>query len=443
LNYLPVITKSPHEELYIGYIQAIIRQPKACLMSLIDAFKSKEFGLDTSHEERRYLRNFKKYYIDPCGAKFTLDSSGYSFIKGQIHPLDIAKMIECYIEIVENEVEIFDYFLSLDFPKSILFKQFNTYENILKYNRISLHKTFEMIERHPVLSDRFFFIWHFRNRMLYDIWKRLYDELIEYGYADHIKCRAIGGMVGIKGATGIDFSPFIALAFRCLKDYLSAADFSHDFRLHMLGINSVSDRFLIAFLEKLFERYLQEYKINKIVILSLDSIAYNRNATYQSRNLKVYSFNGQNLDVFPSPLIVPDTIKEEVYFNRMLYDNFSNELDRLKNDVKFKNIYSVIPLNLYSILQQNEYFEYIVEKYKLVDILFDSKGMHGFIVDLEFVIDALRKLNSDIFTKAFIRSVRSGMTKTYRLHNWLVRNGSTYEELDEIIFEFIAMIGAD
>ena len=443
MKLIPVVKRTPTKESFTEYNQAIIRLSKSCLFSLIDAFSQKDFGLDTCFRTRSYLRYLRKKILDPFDAEFYWDSGGFSFIKGQIHRLDIVKMIECYTDIILKEEKLVDYFFSLDLPKSIKYSSFNTYDNLYRYNRISLSKTFHMIEKQPNLADRFFFIWQFRQRIQYEVWKRLYDDLVIKGYARYIRCRAIGGMVGIKGMTGINFSPFIALAYRCFKDYLTAENYNDDFRLHLLGVNTKSDRFLIAFLEKLFCRYLQSEGINKDAIMTYDSIAYNRNATYMSRNLKVYCFQDDEMDIYQSPLVLPDKIIREVYFTKRLYNNIGNEFDRLKNNRPFENIYSIFPLNLFSILQQDKYFEYIIEKFNIVGLLCESTGMQGFIMELENLLWKMLRLNPDILTKSFKRSVYSGMTKIYRVHNWYDSGAGAFEDLDDIIIEFISMIGAD
>ena len=43
-------------------------------------------------------------------------------------------------------------------------------------------------------------------------------------------------MVALRGITGIRFSPFIGMAYRCLLDYLDAGRFDQDFTLHFLGM---------------------------------------------------------------------------------------------------------------------------------------------------------------------------------------------------------------
>ena len=264
MKLIPVVTRSPINESYTEYIQAIVKQSRSCLFSLIDAYQQKDFGLDTCMRTRSYIRYLRKKILDPFDAQFYWDSGGFSFIKGQIHRLDIVKMLECYIDIITKEEKLVDFFFSLDLPKSFKYKTFNTYHNLYHYNRISLLKTFKMIEKQPQLTNKLFYIWQFRNRRIYEVWKHLHRDFTKSGHSKYIKCRAIGGMVGIKGMTGINFSPFIALAYRCFQDYLTAENYDQDFRLHLLGVNTKPDRFLIAFMEKLFSRYLHSQGINNL-----------------------------------------------------------------------------------------------------------------------------------------------------------------------------------
>jgi hypothetical protein len=99
-----------------------------------------------------------------------------------------------------------------------------------------------------------------------------------------IKYRAIGGMVGLRAIKKIFYSPFTGISFRCLDGYIKAGNFTHDFRLHYLGINIDYDRFQIAFLEELFNRYL---KGKSKAIHTYDSINYSRTAQMKVKNLEI------------------------------------------------------------------------------------------------------------------------------------------------------------
>ena len=69
---------------------------------------------------------------------------------------------------------------------------------------------------------------------------------------DYVVNYAAGGMVGLRGITQIDFSPFIAPMYRCLYEYINGNK-NFDFRFHALGVYIQHDRFFLWFLEDLFK----------------------------------------------------------------------------------------------------------------------------------------------------------------------------------------------
>jgi len=271
MKLIPVTHKIPLSSQYSDMLGCVINQSGAGLLSLIYAFEQLQFGLDTLYKHRMYQREFRKQILTPFNAKEYIDSGGYSFIKGQIHPDDIRKLITCYLHYMIEEMENYHRIFSLDLPISLKYKLYNTNENVRYYNRVSLLETFNVIDQIPQIADKFIFIWHFKTHDLYQIWCDLHHELISSGYGKHIKNRAIGGMVGIKGMTGIIFSPFIALAYRCFKDYVEAGMFQIPFQLHLLGVYTLPDRLIIAYMERVFERYLALESMNIDVTLTYDS----------------------------------------------------------------------------------------------------------------------------------------------------------------------------
>ena len=179
-----------------------------------------------------------------------------------------------------QEVNNYSYLFSLDIPSSIKYLELNKVDVIYEFNKRALLKLRGLIEIHPELKDKIYFVWHFKIAAQYQIWSRLYKEL---GLAEFISNRAIGGMVGLHGKTKTNFSPFTAISYRCLLDYLEAENFKNDFRLHFLGMYIGYDRFQIALLEKLFSRYLQD---SANVKMSYDSI----NAAHSTRMNSVKPF---------------------------------------------------------------------------------------------------------------------------------------------------------
>lgn len=442
MKFIPVTSKKPLFSIYSAIVGSIIKISGAGLFSLIEAFKHSQFGLDTLYSLRMYLKEFRKEIITPFNAREYIDSGGYSFIKGQIHPDDIRKLITCYLHFMIEEMINYYRIFSLDLPMSLEYKLYNTKEDVRYFNQISLLETFNVIDQIPQIADKFIFIWQFRTHNLYRIWCELHEELISLGYEKHIKNRAIGGMVGIKGMTGITFSPFIALAYRCFKDYVQAGMFQIPFRLHLLGVYTIPDRFIMACLERAFEGYLALEYINPGIEITYDSINYERQANFLSRELPSCSFQNGKLDIFPDIHQVPDHILQEVYYTNDLYLHVLDEIKRLTQNEDLDFSSSFVPMALYAHESMDRFMEYFVDKYELVDILFKSKSLITFIDNIEQALDQALRNEPQIFGKKFKTTAMDNFVKLYRLHRWWMQEGGKYSRLDPIIQEFIAIIGA-
>ena len=191
-----------------------------------------------------------------------IDSGGYSIIVGDVPVKHIMKFIGTYHEYQEKARNEYDYIMTLDIPLIIGDEEFNTKKNVQYFNHRSLSETKENLIRYPEIREKLYFVWQFKTKEQYDLWDVMYQDLELNNFVKH---RALGGMVGLRGLTGIRFSPFIANSFRCLLDHQESRISTTEFRLHYLGIYIKYDRFIIAFLEKLFQRYLGD---NHRVILS-------------------------------------------------------------------------------------------------------------------------------------------------------------------------------
>jgi hypothetical protein len=442
MKFIPVTHKIPLNSIYSAMLSSVIAQTGVGLFSLIEAFKQTRFGLDTLYNLRMYQKEFRKEIFTPFNAKEYIDSGGYSFIKGQIHPDDIRKLIGCYLHYMIEEMRNYHRIFSLDLPISLKYNLYNTKENVRYFNRVSLLETFNVIDQIPELAEKFIFIWQFRTHDLYRIWCELHDELIALGYGKYIKNRAIGGMVGIKGMTGIRFAPFIALAYRCFKDYVEAGMFQIPFRLHLLGIYTVPDRFTIAYLERVFDRYLALESVHSGAGFTYDSINYEQQANYLSRELQTCAFINGKLDIFPDISRVPDHILRQVYYNDDLYHHALDEIQRIRQNKKLAFVGSFLPMSLYAFNSMDRFMEHVIEQYGLVDILFKSTSYISYIQDIEKALDQLFKDDPKVFGKGFKATTMDNVVKLYRLHQWWTKEGQKYETLDPIIHEFISVIGA-
>ena len=245
---------------------AITRQTKNALYSLIGGLKQADFGLHTIEQVTADIRQFSKANTLPVGGKILTDSGGYSFLRGDIEPSLIQMLIDCYAVYFESEYETYEYIFSLDMPYSAKYLGFNNKNDIYSANERSLKSAIRVIESNQALQAKYYFVWHFKMASQFSMWNNLYNNL---DLGRYVRNHAIGGMVGLKRATGIRYSPFTAMSYHALNSYLKISFIGEEFRLHFLGIYSPQDRFHIAFLEALFQEYLAGIST---VAMSYDSI---------------------------------------------------------------------------------------------------------------------------------------------------------------------------
>jgi hypothetical protein len=268
----------------------------------------------------------------------------------------------------------------------------------------------------------------------YQIWSQLYGEL---GLDRVVKHRAIGGMVGVREMTKRAFSPFTPIAYRCLLDYLNAPETGSEFRLHFLGMYIPYDRFQIALLEALFSDYLRGISG---VELTYDSINYSHTA--RMNNIKaVYEFDQGELQSYSSILGVPEYVLRAVYgdSDRAL-EEIGEELDRKKRYQKLHNAAVFAPLNVYSNLMLDRYFEWIIRKYELVDVLRSSKSWTVLLGRIHPIFSDLKSLHGNVFTEQMRKSMQENLEITHLYDGWF-KECLDYESLNRRLAAFIGWLG--
>lgn len=201
-----------------------------------------------------------------------IDSGGFAFIRESFSVDQHKDMIGSYCYFLENHSNKFEYVFSLDFPFRKRDDSFNKDDALIKkVNLESLLASKRIISQRPQLLDKFYLVLQFLHGNQYEIWRELYKET---GLDQVVKNRALGGMVGIRANKRSTPSPFIAMAYRCLVDFMCSkhAASGGEFKLHFLGVYLIQDRFAILFLEKLFSAYLP----NIIIKFTYDSSAYSK-----------------------------------------------------------------------------------------------------------------------------------------------------------------------
>ena len=110
MQYVPVFSKGSANKNNMDFTNLITRLTGTGLYSLIEAFGSKDFGYDTTLKAARSIKDFHQKCMLPTNSKFYIDSSGYSFIKGDVARLRcVKKLIDCYHAYLDHQRDDFDY----------------------------------------------------------------------------------------------------------------------------------------------------------------------------------------------------------------------------------------------------------------------------------------------------------------------------------------------
>jgi hypothetical protein len=418
----------------------ITNQAREYLYSLIEGFQQKNFGLHTLERVAVKIERFKKIYSVTPENRLYADSGGYSILVGKVSGIDIRKLIKCYNAYVRQDYHIFDYIFSLDIAFSLKHQEINRRSFIYEANKESLTDLRGMLDGNDPLAKQVFFVWHWKMRSQYEIFKKLYDEL---ELSRFFLNRSIGGMVGMRKINRFSYSPFTPMVYRCLLDYIMAERFDDPFRLHFLGMYLMYDRFHIAFLEKLCKCYLSDLLgFDAGACFSYDSINFEHTARLD-KHLSIYHLteNDTMIECYKTVPEVPDHIIDNVYTDPKINEFVREEISRRQDDVRLKNSGSFGPLSVYSNICLDQFFEKIIDDYELVDLFFQYKSP----TPIKSIIgDRLADLQSKyptIFKPNMVKIIAENIVeKTHRYHRWF-RDKRDYETLDELIAGFIKDLG--
>jgi hypothetical protein len=421
LEYVHVINNTNPVSINETLEKAIYDHVNSSLHSLINGMKQKDFGICTISN---YTYDFEKYSVRFLpGKKKYVDSGGYSIIKGDVEPENVDCFIQCYNVFTEHGKDDYDYIFSLDISCSLKHNDLNKKQIIFELNKRALTEQLNLIEKDPLFKKKLFFVWQFKTESLYEIWKDLYNKLDLNNY---IQNRAIGGMVSLRKMTSINFSPFTGMAFKCFNDYLSAKNIENGFRLHFLGINLPYDRFHIAFLERLF-RVLSE---GQLIYHSYDSISYSHSAR-KSKNIKIYDFIDKNKMIeYENISKITENLLEKVYRDPLLKEFILEEIEKKVNYQFLKTTDSFIPLNIYSNLSLDSFFESIIDEYEMVDIVLNANSTA--VVEGKFskIINDLEKRYPNLFGKNMRKNIIENMEYTWTYCNLFQNYRNINDKLD-------------
>lgn len=179
------------------------------------------------------------------GAELMIDSGGFQIITGKITKNRILEFIECYHMVLEKYHDRIDKIFSLDINNFLM-----TAEDILEWNYKSTQMTIDLVQKHPELKNKVLFVLQNRNKRVFEIWRKLFIEKKAW---EHFDLYSIGGLVGLKKDTKVDFNHAVP-ATMWLLTYSKKYNFDIK-QMHWLGQSSKVVFIAMALLEKLYGIY--------------------------------------------------------------------------------------------------------------------------------------------------------------------------------------------
>jgi len=415
-----------------AYQTPIFEHSKTCLISLIHALSSGSFGIDTVNKGCHEIQKYKQKYLNEV-YPFILDSGGYSIIAGDVKYVDISKFIDGYLQGLELLKDDIDYVFSLDIPIFINDNDKNTINTIGMLNEYSLESSIKLLEKFPELIPKFSMVLQWKMPGQYYIWDTLYDNL---GLKNYIKNYAVGGLVGLLGiCPHIDFAPFIGPCYYWLYRYMEAGNYTRPLFIHILGQYHKSARFILFFLQELFTDYLKV--VNQTCVITFDTVNYSLSSMYKARvGIDIY----QNPENDTLRVIHSHELTEEILFKiyttpeslELFYNNWNNSKgDDLLTDTSF-----LIPAYIYSQVELDKYFHYIIKSKELIRRFRRRDNLNE---NNKFkTVEVIRQLSPylNFLTSNFKKSIQSSLSIIYSFHNNAI-NGFNKKVLDEQMKDFI------
>lgn len=401
------------------------------LFSLIQGLRQQNFGFDTLHRVTKEI----KLYKEKLGKKrkFFIDSGGYSIIVGDVSPRDIGKFIECYNMFLERDApEFCDYIFSLDIPIFLKYPDYNTMSYIYEMNSRSINESLKVLEKNKELYNKFVYVWQFKLPNQYTVWKQIYDEQLVNNV--NIKHFGIGGLVGLRGITGIKFSPFTAMAYKCLK-LIYDKNLNDTSIIHILGVYGLHDRVELSFLHKLFNEYYLKDRNCKTQI-TYDTVNYSLSGLYKLRELMIYiPENGDYICDYAHNLA------DKLYTiidNGDILDIMKSEFQKIKmgeqvDDPRMTSMLNVIAQTMIDRIINDE-----LDNNHILELFVECDNFNKFKNKFLPILKKLENKYPLIFGN---RTEKNLMNFQYisAFHSWW-QNGRDNDKLEKLVEKFVSLI---
>lgn len=343
------------------------------LFSLIMGLRQTSFGYNTVKRTAKFIKKLKNELGHD--KNLMIDSGGYSIIVGDVAYRDTVKCIECYQYYLDQYAQTdADYILSLDIPIFLNEPRGNTANNIYEWNRRSIKESKDCLNRNKDLYNKFIFVWHFKITKQFDIWRSIYDEFFR-NKEETVVNHAIGGLVGLRSAANINFSPFLIPLYKVLK-IISDNNFDTTSIVHILGVYHKYDRFILSFLSKLINEVYFKNRNTKIK-LTFDTVNYTLTGLYKAREMPMIVTNNNDIMFdYAHNLIdyMDEIVHDDIARKEIIEDLYRVKSGHMLNNPKLLSLL-MIPYN--------QYCDYImtkmIEEENLLDLFLQTRGPNNFI----------------------------------------------------------------
>ncbi len=407
------------------------------LISLIYGLEQSAFGFNTVNKVMQDIDRYNDLHLGNSKGVRIEDSGGYSIIAGTVASNNVLKVINCYQYSIETFHKNQTRILSLDVPFFINEPSKCTASNIYNMNRLSLVDTVKSVEKHPELYNKLMFVQHWKMRRQYKVFNDLYRELELHRFMQHY---AVGGLVGLGGATNINFAPFIGPLFLQLSRYLNK---SHDelddgiFNCHILGVYQLAARFSIMFCERLFRSMDEVHHC----ALTQDSINYLVSSqfkirvsghTYFRNTSDGYEYHDKFTDLTEKELIhiYPIDVIPKVLV----------EIDKIKNNERLDDVDIGIPAYSFAQLEIDKLFKLIIDEFQIVEMFKTARNGKVLFNQLRAVTNTIQSRYSKILGVQFAGKALVNLQMIWTFYSVWYLNNRTDDKMEDLMQKFITKV---
>jgi hypothetical protein len=194
---------------------------------------------------------------------------------------------------------------------------------------------------------------------------------------------------------------------------------------------------MLFFLEKLFNKYLANY--NQTCIITYDSVNYSITALYKAQT-GFPCYNMENdLQEYDTIHDIPSYVIDQIYKTPEARAIFDENIALAKSNARLTNLNYLTNVNIYGQLQLDHFFEFLIDKHDLVQLVFNSDGNYNlFKNQTDYILNSWSNKYKCI-SNTHIKQIRKSLKFTYAFHNWLLKDQSK-TGLDKHMETFIKKI---